>query len=299
MQFMMRFLAIIIASISLNSYGATYRKATEGRDVVKNKIYPKERKLEINAPNLGLIMNQSYVNTVLISGGINYFFSESWGLGVDISIGSNEDKSERFCIENFYFDPSNEIGAACGDPNLLAADGVDQDGDTFPRMGPAYVPIREINNVLMANLIWTPVYGKQLVFLNSTSYFDLFVEFGAGFASSTFYRKRDVLENGNTPRGEFIVSDTGNDAADAAADASNDQIGARVDVPSDFNSYGIAGRPDARSETHLLFNLGVGQKFHFGGRFHFKVYIRNMTLLGTTQGFDNLLAIMGGMGMRL
>ncbi len=291
------FVLISIFALALDSFGATYRKATEGRDVVKNKIYPKVRKLEVNAPNLGVIMNQSYVNTVLISGGINYFFSESWGLGVDITIGSNEDKSERYCIENFYYDPEDEVAAACGDPGIIS--NADDNGNTFPRMGPAYVPIREINNVLMANLIWTPVYGKQLVFLNSTSYFDLFVELGVGFASSTFYEKRDVLANGKTPRGAFIPDDGPDESVNQIARDTNDKIGARVDVASDANSYGDAGRPDPLSENHLLFNLGIGQKFHFGGRFHFKVYLRNMTLLGTSQGFDNLLALMGGVGMRL
>ena len=42
------------------SYGVTYRKATEGKEVVKNKLYPKRKKVEISVPNLGIVMNQSY-----------------------------------------------------------------------------------------------------------------------------------------------------------------------------------------------------------------------------------------------
>ena len=61
----------------------TYRKATEGSDVVKNKLYPKRKKVEIAVPNLGLVMNQSYVNTFLVGGGFTYYLSESWGASVE------------------------------------------------------------------------------------------------------------------------------------------------------------------------------------------------------------------------
>ena len=224
--------------------------------------------------------------------------SESWGVGVDVTIGLNQDKGERTCIENFFYDPEDSVGPACsavdGDSSLL--DGADDDGNTFPRFGPAYVPIREINNIIMANLIWTPVYGKQLVFLNNTSYFDLYVELGGGIALSKFYEKRDVLANGNVPRGLFTPDDTGDPDVDSAAQTANNNIGATI---SETNSYGINGRPDALDQTNLLFNFGVGQKFHFGGAFHLKIYIRNQVLLGTSQGFDNLLSIMGGAGFRL
>ena len=48
-----------------------------------------------------------------------------------------------------------------------------------------------------------------------------------------------------------------------------------------------------------MFNIGIGQKFHFSKRFHLKFYVRDQILLGTDQGFDNLLSIMGGLGFRL
>ena len=285
----------VVTLFSQVSFGAAnYRKATEGREVVKSKIYPKNKKIELNLPNLGVIMNQSYVNTFMLSGGLNYFFSETWGVGLDIALGINSDKDERTCIENFYYDPEEEVGSACGDSSQLT--GADANGNTFPRMGPAYVPIREINNMIIANLTWTPVYGKQLVFLSNTSYFDLFVEMGLGIANSTFYQKRDILANGNTPRDVFTPEDEGTPEQQAQAKEKNNGIGATV---AQTGSYGIDGRPSAEDETNVMFSFGVGQKFHFGGRFHVKVYLRNMTLVGTAQGFDNLLAVMAGAGMRL
>ena len=57
----------------------TYRKATESGDVVKNNLYPKRKKVDIAVPNLGLVMNQSYVDTFLVGGGFIYYISESWG----------------------------------------------------------------------------------------------------------------------------------------------------------------------------------------------------------------------------
>jgi hypothetical protein len=32
--------------------------------------------------------------------------------------------------------------------------------------------------------------------------------------------------------------------------------------------------------------------------FHVKIYVRNMTLLATDQGFENLFALYGGIGFR-
>ena len=77
--------------------------------------------------------------------------------------------------------------------------------------------------------------------------------------------------------------------------ADNDKIGATAD--EDF-AYGVAGRPDPISGQHVALNLGIGQKFHFGGRFHIKVALRSTTLLGTEQGIESLFALYGGAGIR-
>lgn len=229
--------------------------------------------------NPGLILNQSYVNTLLYGADITYFFNENWGINLDFIIGSNSDKPERTCIENFYIDPNNDIGAACG-----LGDGNDQvvlDSDTA-RFGPAYVPIREIQSMIIANSLWTPVYGKQLVFLSLTSYFDIYFETGLGIATSKFYAKRDILKNGNRSRAP-------------AGEADNiDNIGTRR-----VSDYGINGRPDAQNQNHVLVNLGFGQKFHFLDSFHIKLYFRNMTLLGTDSGFDNFFTLNFGLGYRI
>ena len=115
----------------------------------------------------------------------------------------NSDKGERTCIENFYLDPKNAVPEPCGPPEIIES----PDAENFPRYGPAYVPIREINYIITGNYVWNPVYGKQLLFLSSTSHFDLFFEFGGGFMMSNFLSERNVLNNGNEPRAPYYTDE--------------------------------------------------------------------------------------------
>lgn len=285
----------IVSAPTLYGLGSAYNKATEGGEVVKRKIYPRASKFEIDG-EAGMILNQSYINTFLLGASGNYFLDETWGLSLGVAMGLNSDKAERTCIESFYFDPNDELGTVpCGGPGLL--EGVDSDNDGFPRYGPAYVPIRELNYALSANVLWTPVYGKQLVLLSATSYFDLFFEFGVGLNSSTFYPKLDKLRNGKNARGEYYDVEDGASPSDVqAANEANANIGASVD---ETDSYGVGGRPDPVDETNLAINFGVGQKFHFSKMFHLKMSLRVTTLVATSTGFENLVSLSGGFGLRL
>ena len=266
-----------------NAQETSYRKSTEGGDLVKKKIYPKRGKLELGA-NGGMLLNESYVRTYMVSGGVNYFFSEEWGFGLDIAKGLNQDKTERGCIENFYNNPLHEnTGGVC---NAGGGSPEDNIANTKANMGPAYVPIRELQYVIGANAIWNPIYGKALFFMSGVLHFDLFVEAGGGIASSTYYEKMPILRNGNESRGDFDVN---------GDPLNGKKIGAKA---SESYAYGKEGRPDPQTKSNVLLNLGVGQKFHFGKQFQVKVYLRNMTLLGTEDGFENLFALFGGLGMR-
>lgn len=244
-------------------------------------------------------MNQSYVSTLLISGGATYFFTETFGVGLDAAFGFNSDKEERTCIESFYLDPNNDLLAGappCG-PRGFIDEVTNPTDEGFPRYGPAYVPIREINQVFSINAIWSPIYGKQLLLMRATSYFDLFIEGGLGFVVSTFYPEQPILKNTNEARAPYTPTDVEGLSAEEIAQikAENNKIGATADQ---VFAYGVDGRPDPISGQHVALNLGIGQKFHFGGRFHLKVAIRSMTLLGTEQGIESLFAIYGGAGLR-
>lgn len=263
-------------------YAKAYRKSTEGKDVVKRKLYPKRKKIELSVPNAGMILNQSYINTMMVNVGINYFFSETWGIGFDYSMAMNEDKDERECIENFYNDPNERVTEACGGPG-----GLDEDGTGAANFGPAYVPIREIQNIMTVNALWNPIYGKALMLLSNTIYFDLYFELGLGLVNSEYYPKQEILANGNKSRGQFNPDGSQPTPPLGAG-------GGEVD------SYGEAGRPAVETQSNVLVNLAIGQKFHFKDRFHIKVFLRNHILVGTEpNGFDTLLAMYVGAGMRL
>lgn len=250
-------------------------RSDNNKDVVKRKLFTKRKKIELNGPNVGVILNQSYLDTFLIHGGVNYYFSEVWGVGVEGAFAMNSDKFARECVETFVNDPDSEVGDECG-PNAV-------DGSGRANYGPAYVPVREIENIIAVNAVWNPVYGKQLLFRSATNYFDLFFTFGGGLAFSKFYPKKTTLNNGKSSRGAI------------AEDEDPLSVGAE---PDETDSYGTAGRPEPESQSNVLINIGIGQKYHFWKRFNIKAELRNYTLVGTDAGFDNFFTVWGGFGVR-
>ncbi len=255
-----------------------YRKAVEGEDVVRNKLFPKKGRIELNGPDVGVILNQSYVNTFLFHGGLNYYFSEVWGFGAEVALAINNDKNERNSIENFYNNPRKSPGPQYGPDDQVPAGG---------NYGPAYVPIRELKYIIAGNAIWNPVYGKQIMLLRATAYFDVFVTIGGGMAFSDYYPLSTELRNGKPSRGTFPESGTGGPGArPGETDADGNLL------------YGTEGRPDVVNAANPLVNFGVGQKYHFAKRFNVKAELRNYTLLGTDSGFDNFFTLWGGFGMR-
>ena len=87
-------LSLIISILPISAYAASYKKATEGKEVVLDKLYPKKGKIEIN-PSFGAILNQSYIQSFLVGGSLAYFWSETAGLNVDFQMALNSDKGER------------------------------------------------------------------------------------------------------------------------------------------------------------------------------------------------------------
>ena len=280
-----------------------FRKATEDDDeVVKNKLFPKKKKIELAGPDLGLILNQSYIQSFVLHANLNYYFDEEWGFTLEGLLALNADKAERYCIERFYNDFLNQVGSSCPVPGqdpagpLYTTDG---NGDPAPikgaSFGPAYVPIRELGTILTGAVVWNPVYGKQLAFLSNTVYFDLFLTMGGGITQSTYYPKQIVLRNGEISRGTAPPPDEINDLLCTEGNIP----GACPELDGSHNAFiGDAGRPDPVTESTPTITLGVGQKFHFKKRFNFKAEIRNYTLLGTAAGFDTFFMTWIGVGVR-
>ncbi len=276
-------LVATLSCASTTAYSAVggYRKATEGDDVVKNKLYPKKGRVELNGPNFGMILNQSYIDTYLVSAGINYFWSETWGFGLDLTLPFNKDRQERYCIEHFYNDPDYEIAAECGEPeNIEDVGGNGLKGN----YGPAYVNIREYNMLITGNAVWNPIYGKEIFFMSAVMNFDVYVNMGAGLAMSTFYQLDSNLANGKPSRGSF-----------PAPGQSGERPGAE---PNETELYGTAGRPAALKQTNVFLDAGIGQKIHFAKKFHVKAELRDHLVLGTPGGFDMFFTLTGGVGMR-
>ncbi len=282
---LMACLTLLIDNRSAFAGVGGYKKATEGEDVIKNKLYPKKNRVELNGPNLGLILNQSYIDTYLVNGGINYFWSESWGMGAEITFAINKDRYERDCIESFYNDVDYEIPEECGGPANLEGLPRNPNG-SGGNYGPAYVNIREYNMLLTGNAIWNPIYGKEIFFLSGVVNFDVFMTMGGGLAMTTFYPLQTYLRNGKESRGNFPPPTNTDPSKRPGAEAD------RTD------SYGKAGRPDPTKESKVFLEAGIGQKIHINNTLNFKVELRNHLVLGTPGGFDLFFALWGGVGAR-
>jgi outer membrane beta-barrel protein len=283
---MLKYVVLISLLYSGISVAQGYRRATEGSAAVRGKLYTKRKKVEVNGPDIGFILNQSFVSTTLVHAGITYYSSEEYGWQIEGAFGINSDKPERECIENFYNNPAKlQLETPCNDESIVAANSANVN------WGPAYVPIREINLLVAGNMVWSPVYGKQLVFLSSVIHFDMFLTAGGGLAMSTFYAKSSEVV---TSSGAVRPS---RNADPNAVGTTPEQLGIGCPL-GDVDCYGVNGRPEAESQTNPYINLGVGQKLHINKFLHVKLELRNMTLVGTHSGFENLLALWGGVGFR-
>lgn len=269
-----------------------YRKATEDREVVKNKLYPKKKKVEF-AVSGGHIFNQSMIVSFLSAANVSYYPSEFLGLHLEFSYFFNEDKQERDCLEMFFNDAHHQVGAVCPgefsdelDDSLKNADGSHIGGANF---GPAYMPIRELKYSIMAGATWNAIYGKQLAFLNFISFFDIFIEGSAGVAFSKFYPMSKTLRDGRLSRGEFPE---GVDTVEPLKEPGVSPLDPEVN-----NLIGIKGRPDPSDEISPLLNSGVGIRYHFWKRMHLRAEIKNQFLI-SKEGLEYFLMFWGGLGIR-
>ena len=274
-----------------------YRKAIDdGEEIVLDKIFPKRKKIEISVGGGGII-NQSYIQSFVVGGTINYFFSEVWGAGIEGGFIVNSDKAERTCIENFYNDFNGSVetnsGQVCSEgsdtqaqADLATGTGT---GPETANMGPAYVPIRQKDIMIGGHLIWNPIYGKQLLLLSSTGYFDVFVKMGGGITMGDFFAQTKTLRDGRLGRGppESNPGAGFDNAGNPETDANGNKL------------WGVEGRPDAKPETNFYVMASLGQKYHFFKKFHISLEVKNYTLLFTEDtGFDNFFTLNGGIGIR-
>lgn len=285
-------LSSFVLSLALSAEAAaqTYQRVTDSDEVVLGKLFPKKSKVELDA-KLGIVLNSSYTQTFLANAGLTYFWSEEWGFNVEGNFASVQDKNERKCIETFYNDPNFNVSNECGE-EAPVEEGPEASEDA--NWGPAYVPIRQLKYMFTGNFVWNPIYGKQIVLLSATNYFDFYVLMGGGVAMSDFYRKQPETDDGAPARGTFCVK---KDQDAGECDPAN-LPGGQNPGTDDPEQVGNAGRPEPEAQTNVLAHLAIGQRFHFFKRFMVMASLENYTLLGTEAGFDNFLTIMGGFGVR-
>jgi outer membrane beta-barrel protein len=272
-------------------FSQTYQRASATDENVKNKKFPKTGNFDASVPAFGLLLGQSYIDAYIAHGAFSYFFNESWGLSLEGAWIFNSDRPERYCLEHFYNDPLNQVPIACPQPGDGNAPLQNPDGTAVKgaNVGPAYVPIRELNTLVFLSMIWNPVYGKQLAFLSKTSYFDIFTTIGLGAALSTFYPESLNLKNGKLSRGLL---------PDGFKGTCPSTFGVCPDDPNYNELVGASGRPSSESQTNAMITLGIGQKFHFANRFHIKAEVRNFTLFGGPLGYEAYYALWLGAGLR-
>jgi outer membrane beta-barrel protein len=282
----LKMLPLVMLLGSMNAHGAAYTRASEGRKVVRGKLMPKARRIELNVDG-GLILNQSFVDTYLGHASLNYYFNEVWGIGLEGAVGANSDKSERECVESFYNNPQQLAGDSCPQEGVV-------EFPTGGNYGPAYVRIRQIDTIILGNAIWSPVYGKQLFFLSGLLHFDLFFNFGGGVVMSTIYPKSTTtrVDGGGAGRPTRTPADP------AAVGSTAAELGIGCAQADEF-CYGIEGRPDPLSETHPVINLGIGQKLLFNKRLGLKLELRDLLIIDSESGFENLFTFWGGLTLRL
>jgi outer membrane beta-barrel protein len=274
------FIAMCLANVCFaNPKG----KAVDGETLILEKQYPLEGRSNLDF-SVGSILNQSYVNSYLLRGEFSHHWSESWGIGATISKSINSDKDSRTCIEEFYNDPEEEVSAECRPGDTSG----EQAASSRANLGPAYVPVREIDLIATADFIWSPVYGKQIVLMSATGHFDVNIIMGGGFATSNYYDLQTNLRGtSRSSRGTFAEEESDSDPGTTPEEQD-----------SEGSLYGIDGRPTPEKQTHPLINIGLAQRFNFARRFSIKAELRNYTLLGTPNGFENFMSLMGGIGVR-
>ena len=260
-----------------------YSKAVEGQAVVLNKLFPKAGRAEI-VSNFGGIINQSYINSLLLHGGFNYYFSEVWGMSIEGIYALNNDKNERLCLENFYNKANNSSGGAnC----YTEGDKENNANGTTINMGPAYVPITKLQYLFSLSTVWTPIYGKQIFSaLPMTGHMDIFFTIGGGVAMTNYYPKKTKTADNRdlrcTTMGDNEAVLPGN------CGVTKDQT----------EHWGEKGRPEPQNNTTLAVNLGIGQKYYFATRLYFDIELRNYTLIGGEEAIHNFFALWGGLGLR-
>lgn len=265
-------------------------KSSEALSVqIRNRLYKTRNTFEVSA-QMGGILNHPYITPLTPHASATYYVGPHLGLGLDFTYMINRDKSTRSCIELFYNTFNNpEVQLPnCAEKPWQVQGHLSNfaDKDPAPTVGPAYPAILEPQMVVLANLVWVPIYGKLLFFMAKVMHFNTYINLGGGGAMVKLYPEKKVTKTGHPLRGEVPSK------------------GSSTKYPgvgyTDTSEYGTLGRPKPEDRIVPTGSLGVGQKIHLNQKISIHLEGRAFTLVGFYGNrVDIYYALWGGFGFRI
>lgn len=114
--------------------------------VIRPRFFTKARRAEFGG-QMSVVMNQTFIYTYLMTGILNYHFTESLGIELDGSYGFSLDKEDKTLLKS-SFNISTQI--------------------------------QRTQYQFLGGLVWTPLYGKYQLASGKLIYFDTFLIGGGG-----------------------------------------------------------------------------------------------------------------------
>ena len=279
-------ISIALCGLFVNEKATARDQRTDHSDAfILDRLFPKQGVIELGT-DVGFVLNPAFVETRILQVSMRYFITETWGLGLGVGMAAANDRNERVCVESFYNDPDHEVDAPCA--------AVDE-GDGLAtaktaNIGPAYVPIREIRQMVTLYADYTLAYGKLILLHGATTHFDLRLRFGGGMTISDVYDERTYV------RGRPDLQTRGALPPEGSTEP-KPGVGPQ-DQDGDGLYYGKEGRDQPRQEKVPHLYLGFAEELLFFRRFFLEGELAGLVFLGTSSGFTPVLLARFGMGVR-
>lgn len=127
--------------------------------VIRPRYMAKRNRMELGSQGT-LIMNQSFIYTFMVSGLMDYHFSEMFALELGASYGFSVDKEDKRILED-EFDINTQI--------------------------------LRTQYILGGGLVWTPIYGKTQMPSGQVVYFDSFLTAQAGMTGIQYTYEQCIV----------------------------------------------------------------------------------------------------------
>ncbi len=139
--------------------------------VIRPRFMSKRNRFELGAQT-GLIMNQAFIYTLMLSGMIDYHFSEMFAFELGGHYGIKVDKDDKSLLES-EFDITTQI--------------------------------IQTQYILGGGLLWTPIYGKTQLPSGQVIYFDDFIVLQAGM-TGVYYDYKQCEKGKNSSSQNQVVT---------------------------------------------------------------------------------------------